>query len=569
MRARTFSLRRARGAAADTPAPGDAPVGGAPAGSTSAPTPAAPAAGAAPASASQPGSASQPDSTSRPGSASQSGSAQSTPVSSADSAPRAGASPASGAASGPRSGSRSGGRSGSASTLTPTSGSGGESASTLLPRRPVRRRAARFWNDVLTTPGRMSVFALLAIIAVLTGGIVASSTITQRQSYHETLLAEVEPVANASQTLYSSLTIADSAANTAFITGGIEPAELRERYLQAIATSSSSIIAASQGLDRTDTESIEQLALINAQLSTYTGLVETARTNNRVTNPVGSAYLASASTLMQDTILPAAADLYDRQSTSVGQSDREWSSPPWGSFFLLGLAIAVLLLLQQWLWRLTGRRFNPALALGSMLMVATFLLTMIAGFLAANDNAKGLSEGAAPMNELTRQRINAQKVRAQETLNLVRRTDPEGSAAERATTLSNVRDTLTVYLDEEDEDSTGRIDLDSQGAVTDAIEALDAWMAAQNRADSLYQQGDYQGAITISSGQSEGDSGAAFEEFDESMQDAIEEARDTLRTRIDNARRTSSNGPDLIIALSTLAAFAVVVGIAPRIREYL
>ena len=32
---------------------------------------------------------------------------------------------------------------------------------------------------------------------------------------------------------------------------------------------------------------------------------------------------------------------------------------------------------------------------------------------------------------------------------------------------------------------------------------------------------------------------------------------------------TSSAGPDLIIALSTLAAFAVVVGIAPRIREYL
>ncbi|MBB0997579.1 hypothetical protein G6024_10845, partial [Dietzia maris] len=494
--------------------------------------------------------------------------------SSADAAPRAGAAPASGAASGSRSGSAStsasGSRPGSASTLTPTPGSGGESSSTLQPRRPVRRRAARFWNDVLTTPGRMSVFALLAIITVLTGGIVASSTITQRQSYHETLLAEVEPVANASQTLYSSLTIADSAANTAFITGGIEPAELRERYLQAIATSSSSIIAASQGLDRTDTESIEQLALINAQLATYTGLVETARTNNRVANPVGSAYLASASTLMQDTILPAAADLYDRQSTSVGQSDREWSSPPWGSFFLLGLAIAVLLLLQQWLWRLTGRRFNPALALGSLLMVATFLLTMIAGFLAANDNAKGLSEGAAPMNELTRQRINAQKVRAQETLNLVRRTDPEGSAAERATTLGNVRDTLTVYLDDEDDaDSSGRINLDSQGAVTDAIEALDAWMAAQNRADSLYQQGDYQGAITISSGQSEGDSGAAFEEFDESMQDAIEEARDTLRTRIDNARRTSSNGPDLIIALSTLAAFAVVVGIAPRIREYL
>ncbi|MCT1712936.1 hypothetical protein M3B38_13330 [Dietzia cinnamea] len=467
----------------------------------------------------------------------------------------------------PGSGPGTGGRSGAGARPGP-GGRSGESGTTVQPRHPVRRRAARFWSDVLTTPGRMSVFALIAIVVVLAGGIVASSTITQRQSYHETLLAEVEPVANASQTLYSSLTIADSAANTAFITGGIEPAELRERYLQAIADSSSSIIAAAQGLDRNDTESIDQLAHINAQLATYTGLVETARTNNRVANPVGSAYLASASALMQDTILPAAADLYDRQSTSVGQSDREWSSPPWGSFFLLGLAIAVLVLLQQWLWRLTGRRLNPALGVASLLMVATFLLTMIAGFLAANDNAKGLSEGAAPMNELTRQRINAQKVRAQETLNLVRRTDPEGSAAERAAVLGGVRDTLTVYLDDE-ENSGSDISLDSHGAVTDAIEALDEWMAAQNRADSRYQQGDYQGAIEISSGQDAGDSGAAFDEFDESMQAAIEEARDTLRTRIDNARRTSSSGPDLIIALSTLAAFGVVVGIAPRIREYL
>lgn len=450
-----------------------------------------------------------------------------------------------------------------------TAGVGAESSTLVQPRRHVRRRAARFWNDVLTTPGRMSVFTVLAIIAVLVGGTVASSTITQRQSHHETLLAEVEPVANASQTLYSSLTIADSAANTAFITGGIEPPELRERYLQAIADSSSSIIAASQGLDRTDAESIDQLANINAQLATYTGLVETARTNNRVANPVGSAYLASASALMQDTILPAAADLYDRQSTSVGESDREWSSPPWASFFLLMLAIGVLVLMQQWLWRLTGRRVNPALALASLFMVAAFLLTMIAGFLAANDNARGLSEGAAPMNELTRQRINAQKVRAQETLNLVRRTDPEGSAAERAAILGGVRDTLTVYLDEDGSGTAGSVSLDADGAVTSAIGALDQWMAAQNRADSLYQQGDYQGAISISSGQDEGDSGAAFDEFDQSMQGAIEEARDTLRTRIDKARRTSSVGPDLILALSTLAAFAVVVGIAPRVREYL
>ena len=151
----------------------------------------------------------------------------------------------------------------------------------------------------------------------------------------------------------------------------------------------------------------------------------------------------------------------------------------------------------------------------------------------------------------------------------MRRTDPEGSAAERAATLGGVRDTLTVYLGDDEPGGGTDINLDENGAVTAAIEFLDQWVAAQNRADSLYQQGDYQGAISISSGQEAGDSGAAFDEFDQSMQEAIEEARETLRTRIDKARRTSSAGPDLIMALSTLAAFAVVVGVAPRIREYL
>lgn len=435
-------------------------------------------------------------------------------------------------------------------------------------RHPFRRRAARLWNDILTTPGRMAAFTVAAILTVLFAGIVASTTISDRQEHHQTLLSEVEPVANASQTLYSSLTIADSAANTAFITGGIEPAEMRNRYLQAITTSSSSIVAASQGLDRRDDESIDQLAHINAQLTTYTGLVETARTNNRAANPVGSAYLASASSLMQDTILPAAADLYDRQSTSVGDSDKEWSSPPWGSFALLASAVGVLLVFQYWLWTVTGRRINPGLAVATVFVILTFLLTMVAGFLAANDNAKGLSQGAAPMNELTRQRINAQQVRAQETLNLVRRTDPEGSSAERAATLGGVRSSLIVYLDPEDSEDP-KVGLDRDGAVTSAVDALDDWMAAQNRADSLYQQGDYLGAITISSGRSPGDSGTAFDRFDASMQEAIEEARETLRSRIDKARRTSSSGPDLIVALSSLAAFAVAGGIAPRIREYL
>ena len=434
----------------------------------------------------------------------------------------------------------------------------------MTPRRTLSRRTVALGRDAVTTPGRMTAFAVFCLLAVLLAGISTATTVTERQNHHETLLADIEPVANASQTLYSSLTIADSAANTAFITGGIEPAALRDRYLQAIATSSSAIVAATQGLDRGDTESVDQLARINAQLATYTGLVETARTDNRSGDPVGSAYLATASSLMQDTILPTAADLYDRQSSSVSDTENAWSSPPWGAFFALGLAIVALLLFQWWMARVTSRRVNPGLAVATFFVVLALGWTMIGGFLTANDNSRGLSEGAAPMNELTRQRINAQKLRAQETLDLVRRTDPEGAAAERTVKLGQVRHTLTGYLGAQSDSG-----LDGDGAVTDAIGALDAWTAAQNRADSLYQQGDYQGAIDISAGQSPGQSGYAFDRLDRSMQKAIEEARERLRARIDAARRTSGSAPDALITLSTLASLAVIVGVAPRIREYL
>ena len=170
------------------------------------------------------------------------------------------------------------------------------------------------------------------------------------------------------------------------------------------------------------------------------------------------------------------------------------------------------------------------------------------------------------MNELTRQRISAQKLRAQETLDLVRRTEPEGSTQQRATTLRQVRNTLTGYLQDRDGKPTG---LDSDGAITDAIRALDEWTAAQNQADSLYQQGDYQGAIGISASQEPGGSGYAFDRLDRSLQEAIEVARERLRSRIDDARRTSGIAPDALALLSSLSALAIIAGIAPRVREYL
>src|SRR5260370_34882474 len=63
---------------------------------------------------------------------------------------------------------------------------------------------------------------------------------------------------------------------------------------------------------------VQLLGRVNAQLSVYTGLVETARTNNRAGNPVGSSYLSEASALMQTQSLPDAQRLYEETSRRGG-----------------------------------------------------------------------------------------------------------------------------------------------------------------------------------------------------------------------------------------------------------
>ena len=128
------------------------------------------------------------------------------------------------------------------------------------------------------------------------------------------MLDHTEPLSFAAGQLYTTLSIADAAAATAFIAGA-EPRPVRQRYEQAITDAAVALTKASSGL--TDQPMQELLGRINAQLAVYTGLIETARTNNRAGNPVGSSYLSEASSLMQETILPDAQRLYEETSSRV------------------------------------------------------------------------------------------------------------------------------------------------------------------------------------------------------------------------------------------------------------
>ncbi|HTD51343.1 MAG TPA: hypothetical protein VK771_12125, partial [Acidimicrobiia bacterium] len=154
------------------------------------------------------------------------------------------------------------------------------------------------------TPGRLRVAGIAAAVACLAFGLVAAVAITQRAGAisdarnHAAQLVRI-------QSIRSNLTQADAAATNAFLVGGLEPVDQRTSYRDGIAGATAAITSASAG----STADAIVLATTNQQLAQYTGLIESARANNRQGFPLGAAYLRQASNLLRLDVLPPLAQL--------------------------------------------------------------------------------------------------------------------------------------------------------------------------------------------------------------------------------------------------------------------
>ena len=151
----------------------------------------------------------------------------------------------------------------------------------LASRSPTTPAHPRWWF-LWTTPGRILTIGVVLSALVIACAFATSTTINDRQQALTTVLDHTEPLAFAAGQLYTTLSVADAAAATAFIAGA-EPRDVRQRYEQAITDASVAVTRASSGL--TDEPMVQLLGRVNAQLAVYTGLVETARTNNRAGQP--------------------------------------------------------------------------------------------------------------------------------------------------------------------------------------------------------------------------------------------------------------------------------------------
>jgi hypothetical protein len=426
----------------------------------------------------------------------------------------------------------------------------------LASRSPTTPTHQRWWF-LWTTPGRILTIGVVLSTLVIASAFATSTTINNRQEALTTVLNHTEPLSFAAGQLYTTLSVADAAAATAFISG-TEPRAVRQRYEQAITDASVAVTRASSGL--TDEPLVQLLGRLNAQLSVYTGLVETARTNNRAGNPVGSSYLSEASALMQTLILPNAQRLYEETSRRVDTETTASTRIP-GPVILVVLATLLFgLFANRWLGRRTRRRINIGFVAGGMAVLIMLIWVGTALVISTVDSRSAKSTAAESLKTVTTLAITAQQARADETLSLIRRGDGSVRKQSYYTRIDMMEQELSEYLDRDD--AIDKTDL------ADAEQLLKRWRAADDRINAYIGVGNYTAATQVALGTGEDDSTPAFDKLDAALAKGIEESRTQLRSDIQNAYRVLSGATVGAAVLSVIAAVAVALGLWPRLSEY-
>ena len=265
--------------------------------------------------------------------------------------------------------------------------------------------ARKIWAFVNTSPGRMTLMTIIISIAIFAAGYAMSVSSDTRQSNLDDLITNAEPVSYNAHVLYTSLSVADTTATTGFVQAGVEGPVNRVKYHTAIDRAAVAATHTAASADSGNEHLMELVLEIQRQLPVYTGLVETARTNNRAGNPVGVAYMSEASAMMRNEILPMASELYNLTSRAVSDQQRSVTGPQWFPLSGLLAALAMLLIAQWWLMRITRRRINKGFALATVMMMTATLWVSAANWATWQAGTKGFEEASGPLNSMTTARI--------------------------------------------------------------------------------------------------------------------------------------------------------------------
>lgn len=396
-----------------------------------------------------------------------------------------------------------------------------------------------------TTPGILGLIAVSVAAVCVVAGVVSAGQLDGRVAEHDTILDRSEPFAYSAQNLYAALTAADASAASAFLSG-TETGPVREQYLQAMADASAAL--ADSTASATDDATRTAVAEITAQLAAYSGLVEAARANSRQGFPIGAAYLSEASSLMQNRLLPGAEAIYAQDLSAVDDGQRAVGSLPVVGLVLMALALVAIVVGSVVVSRRTNRQFNIGLVVALVAMLVAAGCVVVASRLASSSVEESRAEGTARFQELSEARILAQQARTQETLQLIARSDITAS-----------EESFTQTIEQ----------LNALTADSAAADDVRNWTDSHRQQVEVYLAGDYPAAVEQAIGSDPDASAAQFAAVESELRAEIEDSRATLRDRVSDAGTWLVWSPATTLVLTLIAAAAAVVGLWPRLKEYL
>jgi hypothetical protein len=156
-------------------------------------------------------------------------------------------------------------------------------------------------------------------------------------------------------------------------------------------------------------------------LPVYADEVGTARADNRIGYPLGAAYLREASNFLQDTLLPAASDIYTKENAQLTSASAQATGLPLLVVTLVfGLGAGVLLYRSsRWLTRRTHRRINYGLLVAAV--AGTVSLVWLAGAFAFGraELLHAQQRGSVPAEAFARADVAALRAHTAESLTLI------------------------------------------------------------------------------------------------------------------------------------------------------
>ncbi|RYV50923.1 hypothetical protein [Pengzhenrongella frigida] len=412
------------------------------------------------------------------------------------------------------------------------------------------QRMQRARLGVQGTPGRMRLVSAALVVVGLLVGLAAA------QSFSVADGALVRADRNAAQLvrlqdIQTLLVRADADATNAFVVGGLEPADQRADYDEAVdrAVQQVAFAARAQPADG------EALAALSSAIQSYTSGVVQARAANRQGLPLGAQYLREASAGLRADALPLLGAL-----TSANEERVQTEFDTAGRAQVLALVAGLLGLVivagaLVWLARRTHRYVNvPVAGAGVVILVVLVASVVALGSVAAA--VADLRAGSyASARALAGARIAAFDAKANESLTLVSR--GSGAAFEAAWQESSA---VTSSLVAE----AAQID----PAAADLPGGWDAYTALHQEIRSLDDGGGWEQAVAAAISREPGSANATFDAFDAASGEQLTAASEATSSGLRDARSGLALAGWLCGLAGVLAALLAWWGLSQRIEEY-